>query len=50
MEVAHNRGIKTIEGEELVNNPTMIKLMRALGFEVFEHEEDEDLQRAIRQL
>ena len=50
MEVAHNRGIKTMEGEVLVNNPTMLKLVRALGFEIFEHEEDEDLQRAIRQL
>ncbi|MBK8401215.1 MAG: bifunctional acetate--CoA ligase family protein/GNAT family N-acetyltransferase [Propionivibrio sp.] len=50
IDVAHDRGMKIIEGEVLANNPTMLKLMRALGFEIFEHEEDEDLLRVVRQL
>lgn len=49
-DVAHDRGIKTIEGDVLTNNPTMLKLLRALGFEIFEHEEDEDLVRAVKRL
>jgi acetyltransferase len=50
MEAAHNRGLKVIEGDVLVNNPNMLKLMKALGFEIFEHDEDEDLQRVVKQL
>jgi acetyltransferase len=50
MEAAHDRGLKIMEGDVLANNPNMLKLVRALGFEIFEHDEDEDLQRVVKQL
>ena len=50
MEAAHDRGLKVIEGDVLANNPNMLKLMKALGFEIFEHDEDEELKRVVKQL
>lgn len=49
-EAASDRGLKVIEGDVFSNNPKMLKLMKALGFEIFDSDEDEDLMRVVKQL
>ena len=44
MDVARERGLKTMEGLVLSNNPAMLKLMRALGFAVEAYPEDPDFR------
>ena len=44
MDVARERGLKTIEGLVLSNNPAMLKLMRSLGFVVEAFAEDPDFR------
>jgi acetyltransferase len=44
MDVARERGLKTIEGLVLSNNPAMLKLMRGLGFAVEAFPEDPDFR------
>ncbi len=44
MDVARERGLKFIEGLVLSNNPTMLKLMRHLGFSVEPFPEDPDFR------
>ena len=42
MDVARDRGLAEIDGFVLTNNATMLKLMRAMGFEVKRYAEDPD--------
>lgn len=44
MDVARERGLKTMEGLVLSNNPAMLKLMRSLGFAVEAFPEDPDFR------
>ena len=44
MDVARERGLKTMEGLVLSNNPAMLKLMRGLGFAVEAYPEDPDFR------
>jgi len=44
MEEARDKGLKTIEGLVLKNNPNMLSLMRKLGFEVQNFADDEDFK------
>ena len=50
MEVARDRGLAEIQGLVLANNPTMLKLMRRLGFEVRAFDEDPDFRLVVHQL
>jgi acetyltransferase len=50
MEVARDRGLAEIQGLVLANNPTMLKLMRRLGFEVRAFEEDPEFKLVVHQL
>ncbi|WP_404299260.1 GNAT family N-acetyltransferase [Alicycliphilus denitrificans] len=50
MEVARDRGLAEIQGLVLSNNPTMLKLMRRLGFEVRTFEEDPEFKLVVHQL
>jgi acetyltransferase len=44
MDIARERGLKTMEGLVLSNNPAMLKLMRGLGFAVEAYPEDPDFR------
>ncbi|MBS0294559.1 MAG: bifunctional acetate--CoA ligase family protein/GNAT family N-acetyltransferase [Proteobacteria bacterium] len=50
MEVARDRGLAEIQGLVLANNPTMLKLMRRLGFEVRAFDEDPEFKLVVHQL
>ena len=50
MDVARDRGLAEINGLVLANNPSMLKLMRRLGFEVKAFEEDRDFKLVVHQL
>jgi acetyltransferase len=50
MDVAREKGLRTIEGDVLSNNHNMLKLMIALGFAVTANEEDPALKRVVRTL
>jgi acetyltransferase len=44
MDFAREKGLTEIEGLVLANNPTMLKLMRGLGFHVKPFSEDADFK------
>jgi acetyltransferase len=44
MDVARDKGLKEIEGLVLANNPSMLKLMRSLGYTVKAFPEDADFK------
>ncbi|MDO8455705.1 MAG: GNAT family N-acetyltransferase, partial [Burkholderiaceae bacterium] len=44
MDFAREKGLTEIEGLVLANNPTMLKLMRGLGFHVKSFAEDPDFK------
>ncbi len=44
MEEARDKGLKEIDGLVLANNPSMLALMRKLGFEVKKYEDDPDFK------
>jgi acetyltransferase len=44
MDFAREKGLTEIEGLVLANNPTMLKLMRGLGFHVKPFPEDADFK------
>ena len=44
MEVARDKGLTEIDGLVLANNPSMLKLMRGLGFTIKEFPEDPDFK------
>jgi acetyltransferase len=50
MDVARSRGLAQIEGLVLNNNVTMLKLMRALEFEIKRYDEDPDFRLCVRTL
>jgi acetyltransferase len=50
MDAARGRGLKTMQGDVLANNPRMLKLLTNLGFTVTPSEEDPSLRRAVREL
>ncbi|MBL8416395.1 MAG: bifunctional acetate--CoA ligase family protein/GNAT family N-acetyltransferase [Propionivibrio sp.] len=50
IEAARDRGLKIIEGEVLLNNLNMFKLMKDLGFAVFDSDDDEDIKLVVKQL
>ena len=50
MEVARDRGLAEVQGLVLANNPTMLKLMRRLGFEVRAFDEDPEFKLVVHQL
>jgi len=50
MDVARDRGLAEIQGLVLANNPTMLKLMRRLGFEVRTFEDDPEFRLVVHQL
>lgn len=50
MDVARDRGLSEIDGLVLANNPSMLKLMRRLGFEVKAYPDDPDFKLVTHQL
>ena len=44
MDVARDKGLSEIDGLVLANNPSMLKLMRSLGFTVKTYAEDPDFK------
>jgi acetyltransferase len=50
MDVARTKGLRTIEGEVLANNQSMLKLMTALGFRIATSPEDRSLKIVARDL
>jgi acetyltransferase len=44
MDAARSKGLKTIEGEVLNNNASMLKLMRRLGFTIEANPEDDSIK------
>ena len=50
MDFAREKGLTEIEGLVLANNPTMLKLMRGLGFHVKPFPEDADFKLVTQQL
>ncbi|HQR50294.1 MAG TPA: bifunctional acetate--CoA ligase family protein/GNAT family N-acetyltransferase [Methylophilaceae bacterium] len=50
MAVAHDKGLKVMEGEVLASNSGMLDLAAGLGFSVRPHEEDAGLRRMVKQL
>jgi acetyltransferase len=50
MEVGRDKGLHTIEGDVLGNNPNMLKLMTALGFAITTSDEDPSLKRVVKTL
>lgn len=50
MDVAREKGLRSIEGDVLSANHNMLKLMSALGFGITASDEDPSLKRVIRQL
>ncbi len=50
MEVAREKGLTEIEGLVLANNPTMLKLMRSLGFTIKPFPDDSDFKLVTQSL
>jgi acetyltransferase len=50
MDVARGRGLKVMEGEVLKTNQPMLKLVKALGFRIEPHPEDDSVRRIAREL
>ncbi|MBI2311110.1 MAG: bifunctional acetate--CoA ligase family protein/GNAT family N-acetyltransferase [Betaproteobacteria bacterium] len=50
MDVARGKGLKTIEGDVLNTNHTMLKLMTALGFALNNSEDDPSMKRVVKAL
>jgi acetyltransferase len=50
MDVARERGVRTMEGEVLESNRAMLKLAKALGFSIESHPEDERVRAVSRLL
>ena len=50
MDVARDRGLAEIQGLVLAGNPTMLKLMRRLGFEVRGFDEDPEFRLVVHAL
>ncbi|MDP3686650.1 MAG: bifunctional acetate--CoA ligase family protein/GNAT family N-acetyltransferase, partial [Sulfurimicrobium sp.] len=50
MDAARSKGLKTIEGEVLTNNRSMLKLMSRLGFSIETSPEDESIKNVIKVL
>ncbi|GKS91512.1 bifunctional acetate--CoA ligase family protein/GNAT family N-acetyltransferase [Acidovorax sp. SUPP2539] len=50
MDVARDRGLSEVDGLVLANNPSMLKLMRRLGFEVKAYPDDPDFKLVTHQL
>ncbi len=50
MDFAREKGLTDIEGLVLANNPTMLKLMKGLGFAIKQFPEDEDFKLVTYQL
>ncbi len=50
MDVARSNGIKTIQGDVLSENHSMLQLMRSLGFSMTPSPEDGSLYRVERDL
>ena len=44
MDVAREKGLSEIDGLVLANNPSMLKLMRSLGFSIKTFAEDADFK------
>lgn len=49
-DVARIKGLKVMEGEVLVNNRSMLELVRRLGFDVLANKEDASIKRIVKQL
>ena len=50
MEVAHDRGLESIEGQVLSNNKRMLELMDSLGFEISIDPDESSIKRVVAQL
>jgi acetyltransferase len=50
MQAARAKGLKTIEGEVLSNNHSMLKLMTRLGFATKTSEEDQSIIKVVKDL
>ena len=50
IEIARNKGLRTMEGSVLASNAGMVELVRALDFEVRPHPEDAALKYVVRNL
>jgi acetyltransferase len=50
MDAARSKGLKTIEGEVLNNNASMLKLMRRLGFTIEANPEDDSIKNIRKTL
>ena len=50
MEAARDKGLKTIEGEVLSNNHSMLKLMTRIGFTTKSSEEDQSIIKVSKVL
>jgi len=48
IDVAREKGLRTVEGDVMASNPNMLKLMTALGFAVTTNEEDHALKRVVK--
>jgi acetyltransferase len=50
MEVARNKGLKTMEGEVLASNSNMLKMVATLGFNISDSAEDPGIKAVVRML
>jgi acetyltransferase len=50
IEAARDKGLKTMEGEVLARNASMLKLVATLGFSIATSEEDPAIKRIVRVL
>ncbi len=50
MDVAREKGLSTIEGLVLANNPDMLKLMRSLGFSIKPYPDDPEFKLVVHAL
>ncbi|MDP2154411.1 MAG: GNAT family N-acetyltransferase, partial [Sulfuricella sp.] len=50
IDAARDRGLKTMEGEVLAKNTSMLKLVATLGFSIATSEEDPAIKRVTRSL
>jgi acetyltransferase len=50
MEIAHHKGLKTMEGEVLSSNSNMLKLVATLGFSIADVEADPGVKKVVRVL
>jgi acetyltransferase len=50
IEVARARGLKTMYGEVLASNSSMLKFVSRMGFRIEPHDEDRQLRRAVLEL